>query len=370
MSLLIDCKPLAIEDFSLLSKVKLRVADDFVSRLENSELVISKDYYSSFRRRVRPPFRIAANEYLQQDSPLWRDHSLLCPEMPLPREFTDAVQLSLPAKLAWANQAIALVHAGRSGCIAPLHFDWDQSWVAHVCLTGRKRLFFFGPESGWLLTPVINTSALCIPRFSEMDRQGLMERLDGTEIVLNAGEGILFPSLAWHGVYYEEPSISLSVRFEAQAGGRPFAALPRSWWLQRMVWHWFKNDYGNGAELFLAEYLRCFFDKNSSWKTRYRRIVALCQKALLEHGSHGGSHQFADENFWWELSLAGEEVRRCFATAAMQIRANDHVRDTVKYIFEGISMPAHGLGLQLAKYAVSLKQGLRPQRGRIKIVDL
>jgi hypothetical protein len=371
MSLKVQCAPIEVADAfaSFKNNVMVLINDPF--DLDQIKLPISDDYYSSFRRRVGPSVSVTAEEYLRGHSDLRFDKSLLCPEMPLPRHLATGVQLILPPNRAWTTQAVALLHAGRTGCMAPLHFDWDHSWVAHVCLTGRKRVFLFPPRSGWLLSPVINTSSLCVPRFSQADRKELVDRLGGIEILLRAGEGLLFPSLFWHGVLYEESSLSLSVRFEAKAGGRPFGALPRLWWLQRLLWCFFQHGYGKEADQFLITYLRCLFDEKSTWRKRYRRITALCRRVLLEYGEQQGAEQLVGENFLAEVSLASRELRQYYSnTENINGRHEDdeHIASTLEYLFEGLPRPPDALGSALAAYALRLRQGLRPQRGLVQIV--
>ena len=260
-----------------------------------------------------------------------------------------------------------MVHAGRAGCIAPVHFDWDHSWVAHACLTGRKRFFFFPPESGWLLSPVINTSALAIPRFSEPDRSEFLRRTGGMEVVLEAGQGVVFPSMFWHGVVYEASSLSISVRFEQVPGGRPFSALPRSPWLQRLVWHFSKSGYGAAAHGFLEDYLPVFFEKGG-WMDRYRRVNAFCRRALLDAGEEHGAKELTGENFSAELALASEELRLYYGGVNKAAPAAD-IRETLDYLFEEIpSMPA--ASRSLAAYALNKRQGLRPRRGLVEIVTI
>lgn len=352
------------------ARAALVLSGEILKHLDRLELSLTRDYYSAFRRAAWAPRRVSAEEYLHGSTRAWPDRSILCPEMPLPQQFTAAVQLELPSGAAWTKSAVALVHAGRTGCMAPVHFDWDHSWVAHACLTGRKRVFLFPPSAGWLLSPMINTSSLCVPRFSPSDRQELLDRLGGTEVVLQTGEGLLFPSMFWHGVLYDEPSLSLSVRFEPHPGGRPFAVLPRSFWLQRLMWLFFRHGYGEEAYDFLLEYCRCFFTGPAGWKKRYRRVTALCRQTLLKHGEHQGSEALSDEKFVAELCVASRELKLYYGGADLIFEGDDptRVHDAVDYLFEGPTRPPREICEKLATYAVNMRQGLRPRRGLVEIV--
>jgi len=371
MNLNVLCKPVVIAGAVVDFRTTVTVSTECISGLDRLELAVTSDYYSSFRRVNPASYKVTAEEYLLGKTERWLDNSLLCPEMPLPRYLVPAVRLMVPAGASWNNQAVAFIHAGRSGCIAPLHFDWDHSFVAHVCLIGRKRFFLFPPQAGWLLNPIINTSALCVPRFSEPDRHELINRLSGMEVILEAGQGILFPSMFWHGVLYEEPSLSVSVRFEPCPGGRPFAALPRSWLLQRLVWRFFQQGYGKEASEFLMAYLNSFFHEKGGWKDRYRRVTALCRQALLDHGEQQGASELVAENFSSEMALASQEVKLYYSSVQRTDQPTDKgsVQGVVEYLFEATNcLPAVSMA-RLATYALKVRQGLPPQRGIVEILQ-
>lgn len=344
------------------------VETDLMSELSRMQLNVTSDYYSGFRRSNIPSYRVSAIEYLTESDTKWKDKSLLCPEMPIPRDLSSSVQLIAPPRSVWSKQAVAMIHAGRRGCITPLHFDWDHTWVAHACLFGSKRFFLLPPEAGWLLNPVINTSALTIPRFSPSDRRELLTKLGGIEIKLEAGQGILFPSTFWHGALYEDSSLAISVRWEANAGGRPFAALPRSWLLQRLVWRFFRNGYVSEAGEFLNEYLKSFFAHTRSWKARYRQITDLCHRALVRFGERQGASEWVAESFSSELALASRELKQYYDNVdIMGSYESARVREARKYIFEGSNAFSLAQKLLLSRYALSVQQGLPPKRGLVRI---
>lgn len=344
------------------------IVENNASWLEDLELNITQDYYTSFRKPSRTSLKATAREYLTGNTPRLHDESLLCPEMALPRHMVPRVKLLLSAGKSWSPQAVAVVHAGRAGCISPLHFDWDHNWVAHTCLTGRKTIFLLPPSAGWLLTPLLNTSALCIPRFSEPDRIEILQRLSGTAIELNAGEGVLFPSIFWHGVLYQEASLGISVRFETAPGGRPFGALPRSWWLQRVIWRFMQKDFLPEAQEFFSEYLDCFFDGPSGWTRRYVRTTKLCRRTLQSMGEEQGAEMWIGDPFSAERRLASPELKFYYRDFAAPVRSNQQIRETLEYLFDGLLYPKDARSRRLAAYALDTRQGLRPQRGLVEII--
>jgi hypothetical protein len=365
----IVCKPIAISGFGSDCESTVVVSDEITSDLDRLDLNIRTDYYTSFNRANLVAYKASAEEYLFGEDEKWLDKSLLCPEMPVSHHLAPAIRLVVPTKKSWSKQGVAFIHAGREGCRAPVHFDWDHTWIAHACLLGRKKIFIFPPHSGWLLNPIINTSALDIPRFSECDRVDLINRLGGVEIELRAGEGICLPSMFWHGVLYEEPSLSVSVRFEPTPAGRPFAALPRSWLLQRLVWRFFQQGYGSEAAKFLEEYLESFFRPTKRWKNRYRQTVELCREALSQFGEQQGVVALMSDNFSSELALASEELKSYYGNAieSQESTKREVVQEVRDYIFRSTDHKPSAHELRLAVYALTVRQGLPPKRGLVTI---
>jgi len=362
----VQCDSVQVGGITPAFRATVAIGDDLLD-LNRMILTIAQDPYTGFRRRTSVAHTVSAAEYLSGKSWKNADQSLLCQEMPVPHHLLSSISLSIPRSAGWTPHAVGYIHAGRRGVMTPLHFDWDVTWVANVCLTGRKRFFFLPPSAGWLLSPVLNLSALCVPRFSEKDRCDLVRKLGGVEVVLNAGEGVLFPSVSWHGVVYDEPSFSVSVHFEPAPGGRPFVALPRSWLLQRLIWRFFGDGYSPTARDFLLEYLAAFFEEKGGWLERYRRVNKLCRRSLIELGDAQGAAMLVGENFSTELALARAEVRRYYTLTDTERESGDAegVRDALEYIFERIRIPSNAE--RLAAYALRLRQGLRPRRGLVKI---
>ena len=368
MRTLVQCGSVTVDGLRPDFQATVVVADDLLN-LNHLTLTVAEDYYTRYRRRSFSTQTVSAAEYLEGNIREHSGRSMLCQEMAVPRHLLHSVGVLLPRGAAWTTHALSYIHAGRTGTMTPLHFDWDMTWVANICLTGRKRFFIFPPSAGWLLSPVLNLSALCVPKFSEADRHDLVAKLGGVEVVLSAGEGLLFPSLSWHGVLYEESSLSLSVRFEPKPGGRPFAALPRSWLLQRLLWRFFAEGYGSSACEFLLNYLDTFFARKVGWRVRYRRVNEMCRRFLLEAGEGQGAAALSGENFSTELALARETVKRCYTVplGVCDGEVSEGIADTADYIFERLERPA--AAGRLAEYAFRQQQGLRPRRGLVQITN-
>lgn len=347
--------------------VSFDLSSDFLKSVKQLRIPLSENYYDAFRTRERQTVEMPVDAYLRMKP---EDYgSRLCPELPLPGILTPNLKLRVNLN-TWDKMATSFLHIGNKGAIAPLHYDWDHRWVAHGCLEGTKRLFFFPAEAGWLLNPIINTSAYALARFSAVDKIEFLSRMGGEEVLLKAGQGVLFPSMFWHAAEYDGPSISLSARFEVVPGGRPFAALPRSWLLQRLLWLFFRDGFSAKSFAFLSDHLDIFFRTYRSWKFRYEATLEHCRKSLESLGQHAGIHGWIGKSFSSELALASRELRPYydFEPSDLTRMSGSAVEETRQYIFMGTSFEISTTSQErLAAYALHVRQGLIPKRGMIRI---
>ncbi len=332
------------------------------------EIILRPNYYDGFNQNNRGIDRVTVGKYLSStDDGAFAN--TMCVEMPAPKLLSSRMKLRISRKEFSDVKCVGLLHAGRTGSIAPLHFDWDHRWVMHACLIGRKSVYLIPPEAGWLLHPIVNTSAICLPRLTEADRSDLLRRLGGTEVKLTAGEAVLFPSLWWHAVRYDAPSLSVSLRFGEQRGLRPFAVLPRSFWLQRLVWHLFREKKPLETHEVLIRSLTTFFHPSKNWVQRYMRMNTLYRELLLNAGQSRGAQYLMSDSFNSEIHIARKELQSlyCFGAQLGHQQTPETIEDVRSYLFEESGNVPYKTQRILAKYALAKRQGLQPQRGLIAV---
>jgi hypothetical protein len=339
------------------------LADDI--DLNSLKLVLQPNYYDGYSGNDVRMIEASAAEYLSQQ----RHNAyagLMCVETPVPRNMGDKIKFCVDDARN-SGEAIGLIHAGHNGSIAPLHFDWDHRLILHACVTGSKTLFFIPPDAGWMLNPIINTSPYCLPRFSRRDRLDFLKRLGGIEVKLNTGEAVLFPSLWWHAVRYNAPTFSVSLRFGEHRALRPFAVLPRSFWLQRLVWHFFQHRRADPTP-YISRCLEAFLRPHKSWVVRYHVTNSIYRDSLLALKLNGGAKYLAADGFNTELRLAKNEVQNLYTLE--HSRKYDHeVQSTIEYLFEEYpSLVPLKMRVALAKYALAKRQGLRARRGLVTVL--
>jgi hypothetical protein len=335
--------------------------------LSSIHVVLQPNYYDGYEKHTSAAQRILLSDYLNSTDATYAD--LMCVEMPLPNVLASEMKVYFADGAFHGRSAVCLVHAGRAGSIAPLHFDWDHSWVLHACVSGRKTVYLVPPDFGWLLNPILNTSAICVPRLSDIDRGEFLRRLGGTEVELTAGQALLFPSLWWHAFRYEAPSTSVSVRFGEQPELRPFAVLPRSFWLQRLVWQLFQQNVARNAEDCLSRCLSAFFERRS-WSKRYYGVNSVYRAILEGSGQNYGAHYLGSERFNPEYYMAKDELKELYCLDESEADTKftaEGLEEVRKYLFGKSSCIAYKTQQALAKYALLKRQGLQPRRGLITI---
>lgn len=353
--------------FSSPSHIGLSVDNDFVSSIMKKSVVPSSNYYDSFGSEDVAGDAYTISDYLNTLK-INEDTQLMIPEMPLWNDLVDYVKLRARPAHNIASRATAIVHIGNKDSFAPLHFDWDMQWVAHFCITGSRTLYFIPPRSGWFLQPVINTSAYCLPKMSTHDQYQFSRKLDGRIVQIEAGEGVLFPSMWWHGVRYESQSVALSVRFESTSSFRPLTALPRSWLLQRLADLFFPSVFEPHCADFFTRIVDCFLNRDLSWIEKYLILQDLYREALLENGAQEGVHYLTSDAFNSELHLAAEELSWQYGAEVRKDWSVDDISETRRHLLEGCSEKLSSEHADwLACRALHFGQGLKPSQGIIGV---
>lgn len=337
-----------------------------LSKMGGIEVTSGPNYYDAFGADC-DFFRISLTDFLSQNSE-FNEFGNLCSEAPLPKELCSLVKLEVPAKLKFIKEPYSMLHAGLKGAKTPIHYDWDFNWIINVSLSGSKRFLLLPPESSWLISPLHNISSLDIAGFDTEDRLEFLKSVGGTEIEVPEGHALMFPSIWWHGAIYDETSTAISIRFGGPIHLRPLAILPRHWLLQRIVWeNWKTNDlekYFGWVEIIL----RVFLDKKEfGWQERYTALQVLYRKWLLELGAKRGVKHLHGDQYNIEIALMHDDLAEYYQPLS-NFESNltdDHVNKTIGYIFAENCPIDHEVQEKAAKYALSVRQGLKPAKGLI-----
>jgi len=344
------------------------IIEVFAGLPPDTRLVVGQDYLSSFGQFDLRRWSVQLGDFLkgQPADP----EAQICTEMPIPREFAQGIQIDGGRGPFQSEMVYGLLHVGRQGAMAPLHFDWDFSTIVHVCLEGEKTFYLVPPEAGWLLNPVINTSAFPLPRLYEEDKENLLKITKGEACHLKAGEAVAFPSIWWHAAFYDQASTSVSIRFSGNPELRPLAVLPRSWVLQRLVWELSRDSEGEDQLSVVRQCLEKFFQDYPSPRIRYSVMKDLYRGLLKELGVKSGLPDNRPEVFDVDLAIGGAEIDENYTWPSPQpIPAGLNIDREEHFLFNrAIEDFDAALRNKTATFAVQTLQGLEPKRGLIKNV--
>ena len=134
--------------------------------------------------------------------------------------------VALPEALAnWSAQKTDFdYYMGNAGAFTHLHFDANCRHNLHYQLIGRKRFLLFPEYRSRYIEADQQSSRIFLERMSAVERASFAEFAGGYDCLLEPGDSLYIPPLAWHYVEYPEPSISLSFRFgkkSLQRGAAP-----------------------------------------------------------------------------------------------------------------------------------------------------
>jgi len=344
------------------TKAAARSLNDAIAR---QKFPTFTNYYDAFRRDMREPEWHRVGDILASDK-------LACPEFPI-RDSKNIKPVTLPecGSMVETGAAVALLHAGAKNSIVPLHFDWDHQSVFHYVIEGAKRFYVFPTTASWLVEPIINTSALDFARFSHHDKATLIEKLGGTMVEINAGDGLIFPSCYWHCADYVSSSLAISFRYGGDERLRPFAVLPRSWRLQRLLMLLLDLEHSDFNQI-ANKIFTAFFDPELNWRDRYWAMNFCYAETILELGYEGiGGRLLRGENFEWELILADDEIKNMYEIEEDKLaddkQASQKAANTLQYLFRSEQLDVnYELKQKLVDYACQKRQGLEPLTGCVE----
>jgi hypothetical protein len=132
----------------------------------------------------------------------------------------------LAARLRPADPEVVVTQQPRmwvspAGAVSPTHYDTSHSFL--IQLRGRKRMLFWSPDQLGGLYPYPETHLLRRrARLNVADPQwdkfplASPEELGALEVILEPGDAIFFPSMWSHYTESLTPSVSVTMRLQAQ----------------------------------------------------------------------------------------------------------------------------------------------------------
>ncbi len=122
-----------------------------------------------------------------------------------------------------SQDLLSLLFVAGARNVAHMHFDTDHRQVFLYQVFGRKRVIIVSPRQAKKLMPISGTSLLTLAQWPEEEKQRFCRYVDAYDTVLEPGEAIFIPALAWHYVEYVDLAMSFSIRFGRNAYGRYLA---------------------------------------------------------------------------------------------------------------------------------------------------
>ena len=257
-------------------------------RLADLPVAVQPNYMTALlaQGRTDEPEQTSLGAFLDH---LQRDPSSddYCVEYPTPPAMQELIAPTGHCRLVDESDLLSLMFVAAPGNFAQLHYDRDQRHVLMYQAFGRKRYVIIDPREGRKVAPLAErgiqrTSAILVQNFTEDDKRAFLEYTNAWNCVLEPGETLFMPIMAWHYIEYQDTSMSVSYRLGRNRYNRFLAeSVPiPSVFLQRL-----SLEFANAAAVDTAR--RDVFDliqeaaaaRHPSEEARARALDRLCMEA-------------------------------------------------------------------------------------------
>jgi lysine-specific demethylase 8 len=141
----------------------------------------------------------------------------VCTEYETPPELLRLMGYPDYCKLLDEHDVLPTMFVGGAGNFAHLHYDGDQRNVLMYQVFGVKRYAIIDPREAWKLDQFLDpriqrTSTILLQNLSEEDRAAFFRYVNAYDCLLNPGETLFMPMMAWHYIDYIDTSLSASYR--------------------------------------------------------------------------------------------------------------------------------------------------------------
>ncbi len=108
---------------------------------------------------------------------------------------------------------VPMAFFGGAGAVTRIHRDMDNSNVFLTELYGKKRVVLFHPKYSEMLYRLpFSTHTYIDINNPDYDRFPALDKVEGYDCILEAGETLFMPSGWWHHIEYQTAGIGFSVR--------------------------------------------------------------------------------------------------------------------------------------------------------------
>jgi lysine-specific demethylase 8 len=201
----------------------------------------------------------------------------LCIEYPTPPELAALIEPTEHCRVIDAHDLISLIFFAAPGNYVHLHVDGDQRHTLMYQAFGRKRYTIIDTrDMAKILPQEDRNSAIFLEHLSDADKLALLRYANAWDCVLEPGETLLIPMLAWHYVEYLDVSMSISYR------------------LGRNRYNRFLAESVPAASPFLQRVARAFVDESAVDRERAELFARLEAVSAREYASRQERAQALD----------------------------------------------------------------------------
>lgn len=193
----------------------VRTEEDVITQFGNCVFETFEEYVSKFQRDdtfVQDPQFWTLKQYLEysRDNP---DTKLCVREYNTPHEVLAFFRVPDMCNVREGSEVTSNLFLANKSNAAQMHFDGDHRHVFLHQIFGRKRAFVVPATSSFKMLTVLNQCWHNIAAMSEIEKQKFLDYVDGYEFLLEPGDTLYFPMMAWHHLEYIDTGMSVNFRF-------------------------------------------------------------------------------------------------------------------------------------------------------------
>ncbi len=197
----------------------VRTEENVIKQFGNCVFETLEEYVSKFQRDdsfVQSPQFWTLRQYIEysRDNP---DTKLCVREYNTPPEVLAFFRVPDLVSVREGSEVTSNLFLANKSNAAQMHFDGDHRHVFLHQIFGRKRAFVVPASSSFKMLTVLNQCWHDIAAMSETEKQKFIEYVDGYEFMLEPGDTLYFPMMAWHHLEYIDTGMSVNFRFGRSA---------------------------------------------------------------------------------------------------------------------------------------------------------
>ncbi len=208
--------PLVIKNLFTECEINhIKTEDEAIKAFGHLEFECVEEYTSKFMQSNsfnQQPEKWSLRKYLEYIKKE-KDTKLCIREFTTPEQIINLFTIPELIQFRKSSEITSNIFVANRNNFAHMHYDGDNRNVLLYQVFGRKRVTLISENYSSALLPVLNQSWLNLSAYSEREKSLFIDMVQGYDFVLEPGDTLFFPMMAWHHLEYTDTGMSINFRF-------------------------------------------------------------------------------------------------------------------------------------------------------------